>query len=105
MKKTTKTKKCPACETRNKLDAKECVSKTCDYVFPKAEPKMKVCDKCDGYNPLGAKVCQHCGEEFGIKFEILAKDIHRDGIKSMGETLTEEEAQEGKKFQDMYIIL
>ena len=97
LKKTSKTKKCPACETRNKLDAKECVSKTCDYIFPKAEPKMKVCDKCDGYNPLGAKVCQHCGEEFGIKFEILAKDIHRDGIKSMGETLTEEEAQEGEK--------
>ena len=78
------------------------MSKTCDYVFPKAEPKMKVCDKCDGYNPLGAKVCQHCGEEFGIKFEILAKDIHRDGIKSMGKLLLKKKPKRGKVSRHVY---
>lgn len=96
LKKIKTTKKCPACETENKKNAKICASKSCDYEFPIVGSRMKSCKKCEQLNPIGAKRCQNCDEEFGIAFEIVAKDIMREGVKVRQETYTEEEARENE---------
>ena len=63
------TKKCPACETENKREAKKCISKSCDYEWPPASPRYKKCkdETCKALNPIGAKTCQTCGEDFEIQ--------------------------------------
>ena len=105
LKKIKTTKKCPACETENKKNAKICVSKSCDHEFTIVGPRMKSCKKCEQLNPIGAKRCSNCDEEFGITFEIVTTDIEREGVKVRQETYTEEEARENDSHQDLLQLL
>ena len=89
------TKKCPSCETENKRDAKTCISKSCDHEFPTAEPRYKKCkdEDCGALNPIGAKSCQECGEEFGVEFDIALTEVFREGGISEGFDISEEDMQ------------
>jgi superfamily II DNA or RNA helicase len=95
LKQTKTTKKCPACETENKKDAKECISKSCDHQFPTSGPRYKKCgdEECEALNPVGAKSCQECGKEFGTDFDISLSDVFRENVISRGTMVSEEDAQ------------
>jgi superfamily II DNA or RNA helicase len=98
------TKKCPSCETENKRDAKTCISKSCDHEFPIAEPRYKKCkdEDCGALNPIGAKSCQECGEEFGVEFDIALTEVFREGGITEGFDITEEDMQGAEKIADAF---
>tara|TARA_A100001011_G_C14291747_1_gene836508 strand:+ start:690 stop:2393 length:1704 start_codon:yes stop_codon:yes gene_type:complete len=90
---------CPSCQTENKKDAKECISKSCDYEWPPASLRYKKCkdDDCGAINPIGAKCCQTCGNDFGTQFVVTLKDVFRDKIISRGVELSNEDIVEAEK--------
>ena len=98
------TKKCPSCETENKREAKTCISKSCDHEFPTAEPRYKKCkdEECGALNPIGAKTCQQCGEEFGVEFDIALTEVFREGGISEGFDISEEDMQGAEKIADAF---
>ena len=98
------TKKCPSCETENKREAKTCISKSCDHEFPTAEPRYKKCkdEECGALNPIGAKSCQQCGEEFGVEFDIALTEVFREGGISEGFDISEEDMQGAEKIADAF---
>ena len=98
------TKKCPSCETENKRDAKTCISKSCDHEFSIAEPRYKKCkdEDCGALNPIGAKSCQECGEEFGVEFDIALTEVFREGGITEGFDITEEDMQGAEKIADAF---
>ena len=98
------TKKCPSCETENKREAKHCISKSCDHEFPKSGPRFKKCsaEDCDALNPVGAKSCQECGEEFGQDFEISLVDVFRDGIISRGADISEQDVKDSESIAENF---
>ena len=98
------TKKCPSCETENKREAKTCISKSCDHEFPTAEPRYKKCkdEDCGALNPIGAKSCQECGEEFGVEFDIALTEVFREGGISEGFDISEEDMQGAEKIADAF---
>ena len=98
------TKKCPSCETENKRESKKCISKSCDHEFPTSETRFKKCkdDKCGALNPIGAKSCQECGEEFGVEFDIALTDVFREGGISGGFDISEEEMEGAENISDAF---
>jgi superfamily II DNA or RNA helicase len=101
------TKKCPACESENKKEAKVCISKSCDYEFPTRGTKFKKCKKedCEALNPVGAKSCNTCGEEFGVDFDIALTEVFREGGISRGLDISEEEMGTSENISDSFYDL
>jgi len=99
-----KTKKCPSCQTENKREAKECISKSCDYKWPPATPRYKKCkDKsCDSLNPVGAKICQECGTDFGTPFIVTLRDVFRDKIITRGQVISEDDAKASEEISSAF---
>ena len=100
-------KVCPSCQTENKKNAKTCISKSCDYEWPPASPRYKKCkdDNCKALNPIGAKNCQTCGNDFGTPFVVTLKDVFRDKIISRGKEVSNQDINESEKFtKDWYIF-
>jgi len=97
-------KKCPDCQTENKKDAKECISQSCDYKWPPASPRYKKCkdDSCKAINPIGAKSCQECGNEFGTPFVVTLKDVFRDRIITRGQEISEEDAKASEQISSAF---
>ena len=98
------TKKCPSCQTENKRNAKKCISKSCDYEWPPASPRYKKCkdETCKALNPIGAKTCQTCGNDFGTPFVITLKDVFRDRIIARGQEISEEDAKDSEKLTSIF---
>ena len=54
------------------------------------------CDNCKTQNPISAKNCKTCGHSFQTEFGISLKDAYRDGVISIGMTISEEEVKESE---------
>ncbi len=87
-------KVCPECEQECNLRDKEC--SFCGYTFPEHEQQKISCDNCGTQNPITAKNCKNCGDSFQMEFGISLKDAYRDGVISIGMTITEEEIKESE---------
>ena len=87
-------KLCPECEQECSLRDKEC--SFCGYLFPEREGQMIACDNCETQNPISAENCKTCGHSFQTEFGISLKDAYRDGVISIGMTISEEEVKESE---------
>ncbi len=99
---------CPSCQTENKKNAKSCISKSCDYEWPPASPRYKKCkdETCKALNPIGAKNCQECGNDFGTPFVVTLKDVFRDKIISRGKEVSNEDIEEAERYtKDFYLFV
>jgi ribosomal protein L40E len=92
---TSKTKKCPICNTLNPLDANECSQ--CAHEFEMPKGRHKACASCGTLNPLGVEACTNCGESFLHDFNITLDEALRVGVIARGMDVSEEDVRQSEE--------